>query len=32
MNPDPEYAMYLGNIFTRLDDEGKANYYKKLAN
>jgi tetratricopeptide (TPR) repeat protein len=32
MNPDPEYAWYLGNIFTRLEDEGKANYYKRLAN
>jgi tetratricopeptide (TPR) repeat protein len=32
MNPDPEYAQYLGNIFTRLEDEGKANYYKRLAN
>lgn len=32
LNPDPEYARYLSNIFTRLDDEGMANYYKKLAN
>ena len=32
MNPNSEYAMYLGNIFTRLDDEKKANYYKNLAN
>lgn len=32
MNPNSEYAMYLGNIFTRLDDEGKAKYYKNLSN
>ncbi len=29
--PNPEYAMYLGNIFTRLEDEKKADYYKKRA-
>ncbi len=32
INPDPEYARYLGNIFTRLDDEKKANYYRNLTN
>jgi hypothetical protein len=32
MNPDPKYARFLGNIFTRLEDRSKADYYKKLAN
>ncbi len=27
-NPLPEYARFLGNIYTRLDDKTKANYYK----
>jgi tetratricopeptide (TPR) repeat protein len=27
--PDPEYAGYLGNIFTRLEDEERAEYYRK---
>ena len=27
LNPAPEYAQYLGNIYTRLDDEQKARYY-----
>jgi tetratricopeptide (TPR) repeat protein len=32
LNPDPDYAGYLGNIFMRLEDEEKAAYYKKRAN
>ena len=32
LNPAPEYARYLGNIYTRLEDEKKADYYKKKAN
>jgi tetratricopeptide (TPR) repeat protein len=31
LNPDPAYASYLANIFTRLEDEEKASYYKKRA-
>ena len=31
INPDPAYAEYLGNIFTRLEDKEKAAYYKKRA-
>jgi len=27
LNPDPEYATFLGNIYTRLDDEKTAKYY-----
>lgn len=27
-NPLPEYAKYLGNIYTRLDDKAKAKYYQ----
>ncbi len=30
--PNPEYAEYLGNIFTRLEDREKARYYKARAN
>ena len=30
--PKPEYAAYLGNIYTRLEDEKRANYYKKRSN
>lgn len=30
--PNSKYAMYLGNIYTRLEDEEKADYYKKRAN
>jgi len=29
--PDSEYAKYLGNIYTRLDDEEKAKYYYNKA-
>jgi len=32
LNPKPEYAGYLGNIYTRLEDEKQAKYYKKKAN
>ena len=31
MNPKPEYAKYLGNIYTRYKDEKKAAYYYKRA-
>jgi hypothetical protein len=31
LNPDPEYAEYLANIYTRLEDEEKARYYKSRA-
>jgi tetratricopeptide (TPR) repeat protein len=31
LHPKPEYAGYLGKIYTRLEDEQKARYYKKLA-
>ena len=27
LNPDPQYATFLGNIYTRLDDEKTAKYY-----
>ncbi len=27
LNPSPDYAKYLGNIYTRLDDDQKARYY-----
>jgi tetratricopeptide (TPR) repeat protein len=29
--PEPEYAMFLGNIYARLDDEKMAEYYRDLA-
>ena len=32
INPKPEYANYLGNIYTRLGEEQKANYYYNKAN
>lgn len=32
MDPKPEYAKYLGNIYTRYKDEKKAQYYYKRAN
>lgn len=32
LSPKPEYARYLGNIYTRLDDEEKAKYYYSKAN
>ncbi|MFO7829954.1 MAG: hypothetical protein R6V23_15125 [Bacteroidales bacterium] len=32
IKPKPEYAKYLGNIYTRLDDKQKANYYYNKAN
>jgi hypothetical protein len=28
-HPKPEYAKYLGNIYARLNDKEKSNYYKK---
>jgi len=31
LDPQKEYAQYLGNIYTRLDDKKKAEYYYKLA-
>lgn len=31
LDPQPEYAQYLGNIYTRLDDKKKAEYYYKLS-
>ena len=31
LDPQPEYAQYLGNIYTRLDDKKKAQYYYDLA-
>ena len=31
IDPKKEYANYLGNIFTRLDDKEKAEYYYKKA-
>jgi tetratricopeptide (TPR) repeat protein len=31
INPDPGYAAYLGNIYTRLEDDEKAGYYRKRA-
>lgn len=31
LQPDPNYATYLSNIFARLDDKKKAEYYKSLA-
>ncbi len=27
LNPDPQYATFLGNIYTRMDDEKTAKYY-----
>ncbi len=30
-NPSPKYARYLANIYNRLDDKSKAEYYKKRA-
>ena len=32
IDPKPEYAKYLGNIYTRYDDKEKAAYYYKRAN
>ncbi|HKL08068.1 MAG TPA: hypothetical protein VJ896_04785 [Bacteroidales bacterium] len=32
IDPKPEYANYLGNIYTRLGEEQKANYYYNKAN
>lgn len=32
IDPKPEYAKYLGDIYTRLGDEQKANYYYNKAN
>lgn len=32
IDPKPEYAKYLGNIYTRLDDKKKADYYYNKAN
>jgi hypothetical protein len=32
IDPKPEYAKYLGNIYTRYKDEKKAQYYYKRAN
>ncbi|MFO7842319.1 MAG: hypothetical protein R6V16_00795 [Bacteroidales bacterium] len=32
IDPKPKYAKYLGNIYTRLGDEQKANYYYNKAN
>jgi hypothetical protein len=32
IDPKPKYAKYLGNIYTRLGEEQKANYYYKKAN
>ncbi len=32
IDPKPEYAKYLGNIYTRYKDEKKAEYYYKRAN
>ena len=31
IDPKPEYAQYLGNIYTRYDDKKKADYYYKRA-
>ena len=31
IDPKPEYAKYLGNIYTRYDDKQKADYYNKRA-
>ncbi|MFP3859802.1 MAG: hypothetical protein ACLFUW_03175 [Bacteroidales bacterium] len=31
LDPKPEYAEYLGNVYTRLDEEQKAEYYYKKA-
>ena len=31
IDPKPEYAKYLGNIYTRYDDKEKAAYYNKRA-
>ncbi len=31
LDPKPEYAQYLGNIYTRLDEKKTADYYYKLA-
>ena len=31
IDPKPEYANYLGNIYTRFDDKEKADYYYKRA-
>ncbi|MFP4042095.1 MAG: tetratricopeptide repeat protein [Bacteroidales bacterium] len=31
LDPKPEYAEYLGNVYTRLDDEQKAEYYYQKA-
>jgi len=31
LNPDPGYADYLANIYTRMEDEQKAKYYRRKA-
>ncbi|MGD9978271.1 MAG: tetratricopeptide repeat protein [Bacteroidales bacterium] len=31
ISPDPRYAKFLGNIYTRFENKGKANYYYKQA-
>lgn len=31
LDPKPEYAQYLGNIYVRLNDKEKADYYRKKA-
>lgn len=31
LNPDPRYANFLGNIYTRFENKEKANYYYRLA-
>ena len=31
LNPEPRYATYLGNIYTRFENKSKANYYYKKA-
>jgi hypothetical protein len=30
-NPDPRYAQYLGNIYTRFDNKKRADYYYRRA-
>ena len=32
IDPNPQYAKYLGDIYNRLDDKKKANYYYEKAN
>jgi hypothetical protein len=31
LNPDPRYATFLGNIYTRFDNKKQANYYYRKA-